>query len=170
MSDSNEKMVILKRIATFLAGALLMFAVMSFTVVANVKTRNEALAAELDASRYQAGRLLNDAKAQLESGEYEQARTSLAVLFEKHPGSEESSAGKMLLTEIADANAASDIRWAAAMQGLKAKWTEARIAAIRAESEAARVQMEKGLADKMAQEWENAKGTVRKEWEDAARM
>lgn len=170
MSNGDDKMIMLKRIATFLAGALLTFAVMNFTVVAKEKAQNEALTAELDASRYQAGRLLSDAKAQLESGEYERARSSLALLMDKHPGSAESSAGKKLLAEISDANTASDAKWAAALQGLKLKWTAERVAAIRAESEAARVLMENGLGDKIALEWETTKDAVRKEWEAAARQ
>lgn len=170
MSNGDDKMIVLKRIATFLAGALLTFAVMNFTVVAKEKARNEALTAELDASRYEAGRLLSDAQAQLESGEYERARTSLAALLDKHPGSAESSEGRKLLVEITDANAASDAKWAAALQGLKLKWTAERVAAIRAESEAARVQMENGMKDKIALEWENSKDAVRKEWEAAARQ
>ncbi|MDY7028311.1 MAG: hypothetical protein SVR04_08450, partial [Spirochaetota bacterium] len=55
------------RIGLFVAGGLLVFAVMSFTVVNNAKKANVELTQTLDASRYEAGRLLADAKAQFEA-------------------------------------------------------------------------------------------------------
>lgn len=170
MSNGENTKVIVKRIATFLAGALLTFAVMSFTVVAKEKKQNEELTAALDASRYESGRLLSDAKAQLEGRDYERARTSLDTLFDRYPGSSESAEGKLLLVEIDAANAAADAKWAKASPALKQKWTEDRVAALRAESEAARAMMEDGLNDKIAQEWENSKDAVREEWEAKATM
>jgi len=170
MSNTDGRKDFVKRIFSFLAGALLTFAVMSFTVVAKEKAQNADLTAALDASRYQAGRLLSDARAQLANREYEGARTSLGTLFEKYPGSTESAAGKVLFAEVAEANKAADAKWAKVLPDIKQKWTADRVAAIRGESEAARLQMEKGLSDKLAQEWENAKDAVRKDWEAASQL
>jgi len=165
MSSGTNTKDTLKRILSFLAGALLTFAVMSFTVVAKEKAQNEELTTALDASRFQAGRLLSAAKAQLEAREYEKARSSLATLFDKYPGSTESAVGKTLLAEVAEADQTANERWAMAMPVVRQKWTADRVAAIRAESEASRIQMENGLSDKVAQEWENTEAAIRKEWE-----
>lgn len=165
MSNSDNVKIIVNRIVSFLAGALVMFAVMNITVVEQAKKKNVALAAELDASKYEAGRLLDQAKALLEANNYEQATASLTDLFDKHPGSAESVEGKALLALVEDSKEEADAKWSAAMPEVKQTWEADRMETLRAESETARIQMEKELSEKVAKEWEYSKENIRREWE-----
>ena len=59
----NEKLrIAVNRVVSFLIGGLLVYAVLSLTVVTKIKDQNAQLAKELDDSRYEAGRLLAAAK------------------------------------------------------------------------------------------------------------
>ncbi len=68
--------LLVNRIIALLVGGLLVFLVMTLTVVQTGKDDNAEMAIALDASRYEAGRLLDDAKAQLESKDYTAAKAS----------------------------------------------------------------------------------------------
>lgn len=167
MAGSEAGKNIVNRVIAFLAGALVVFAVMNFTVVDSSKKQNAELTAALDASQFQAGRLVSEARAQLEDRDYEKARSSLALLFDKHPGSAESVDGKTLLAAIDMAEKTADAKWAAAEPAIKQKWVADRMAELRSESEAARVQMEKEIADKVTNEWDRSQVSIRREWETA---
>lgn len=67
---ANQKNITLNRIVSFLAGGLLIFTIMSFSVVNKLKTQNTELAKALDTSIYEAGRLLADAKALFTAGDF----------------------------------------------------------------------------------------------------
>jgi hypothetical protein len=153
------------RIVAFLAGAVLVFAVMSFTVVTSANNRNAELTKTLDTSRFEAGRLLADAKAQFAARDFAKARVSLTTLFDNQPGSAETVEGKKLLSSIDAAEKAADAKWEAAVAGIKKKWTSDFANDLRAKSEQARAQMEKDMATTSDQEWEKAKAKVRENWE-----
>ena len=82
----EKRGVIIRCIISFLVGGLLVFAIMSLSVVNNLKAENAELTEALDTSRYEAGRLLEDAKAQLESGDYSEAKSTFKTLFEYYLG------------------------------------------------------------------------------------
>ncbi len=167
MPNKENGRIYLNRIVAFLAGGLLVFAVMSLTVVSGAKKQNAELTMALDASRYESGKLFADAQAQLDAGDYAKAKEALTILFAKHPGSAESTEGKSLFAVIEKEEKVAEARWEMALPGIRKKWADARAAELRQEADAARSQLEKGLNDKISQEWEGAKGKVRQEWEES---
>jgi hypothetical protein len=167
MDKQENKGLLFNRIMAFLAGGLLVFAVMSFTVVSSAKKENAVLTSTLDASRYEAGRLLADAKAQYASRDYGKAKESLNALFVNQPGSAEAVTGKKLLADIETAESKANKKWDAASAAVQAKWIKNRTAELRAGWDKDRAQLETGLTDKINQEWETEKGKVRADWEIA---
>jgi len=153
------------RIGFFLAGGLLVFAVMSFTVVNTAHRQNEQLTKTLDTSRYEAGRLLADAKAQYENRDYIEAKESLTTLFSNQPGSQEAIEGKDLIAAVENAEKAANAKWEAAMPGIKQEWSATLAAEIRAKADAERAKLEAGMDDTINKEWEKAKDKIRDNWE-----
>ena len=152
--------------SSFLAGGLLVFAVMSFTVVKSVKAENEELSSALDTSRFEAGRLLEDAKAQLSSGDYDEAEATLTALFANQPGSPEATEGKALLARIQEEAASADQRWEAALPSIREEWTEAMAAELQAKFNEDRLKFENELEATINDAWEKAQSKVRAEWSD----
>jgi hypothetical protein len=167
MDKQEDKRILMNRVISFLVGGLLVFALMSFTVVSSMKKQNTELAATLDASRYEAGRLLADAKAQLESRDFAKARESLSALLSNQPGSPEAEEGRAMLAVITTAEDKANAKWDKASAAIQKKWASARAAELRAESDKERAELEAGLAEKISQEWEKAKDEVRADWENA---
>ncbi|TVR67856.1 MAG: hypothetical protein EA427_12340 [Spirochaetaceae bacterium] len=162
----NEKTrLTVNRVAAMLAGGLLVFAVMSFTVVSNANNRIDELSRSLDTSRYEAGRLLADAEEQLAAGNYVQATASLETLFEHQPGSAEATEGRALLTTVRNAENAENARWDAAMPEIRAQWTADFAANLRAESTAARAELEENMDTMVGEEWTKVMNDIREEWE-----
>lgn len=81
MGKKEKRTLIMNRVVSFLAGGLIVFAVMSFTVVNSANAENAELSKALDTSQFEAGRLLDDAKAQLSTGDYTEAEASLTALL-----------------------------------------------------------------------------------------
>jgi hypothetical protein len=167
MDKQENRNLLLNRVMAFIAGGLLVFAVMSFTVVSNAKKENQALASTLDLSRFEAGRLLADAKAQYAARDYAKAKESLNTLFVHQPGSTEALAGKKVLSEIEVAEATANRKWDAALAAVQTKWILNRASSLRAQWDKDRSQLEAGLTDKINQEWESEKAKVRMDWEMA---
>jgi predicted Zn-dependent protease len=167
MDKQEDKRILLNRVISFLVGGLLVFTLMSVTVVSSMKKQNTELTATLDTSRYEAGRLLADAKAQLESREYAKARESLSALLANQPGSAEAEEGRTMLAVITTAEDKANAKWEKASAAIQKKWANARAAEIRAESDKARAELEAGISEKINQEWEKAKDQVRADWENA---
>ena len=162
----NEKTKLyVNRIVAFLLGGLLMFAVMSFTVVKNVKTQNAEITSALDTSRYEAGRLLEDAKAQLASGDYSEAKQSLTTLFENQPGSAEAAEGKKLMPTIETAEVKADEQWEAALPDIREQWSKNMKADLREKADAERAKLESEMDTRIAQAWDKEKEQIREEWE-----
>ncbi|WP_319417416.1 hypothetical protein [Marispirochaeta aestuarii] len=153
------------RIGFFMAGGLLVFAVMSFTVVNTANRQNEQLTKTLDTSRYEAGRLLADAEAQLENRDYIKAKESLTALFANQPGSEEAVKGKALMVSVEKAEKASNVKWEAAMPAIKQEWSEKLTAEILSKADAERAKLEASLEETINKEWDKAKTKIRAEWE-----
>ncbi len=165
MTKTESMKLYAGRIALFLAGGLLVFAVMSFTVVNTVKKQNEELTKTLDISRYEPGRLLADAEAQLESKNYIEAKESLTTLFTNQPGWEEAGEGKALMMIIEEAEKVANANWEAAMPDVKQKWSEELAAEILTKSDKERTVLEENMDETINKEWEKVKSEVREEWE-----
>jgi hypothetical protein len=144
---------------------LLVLAVMSFTVVNSVRSKNDELTKALDTSLYEAGRLLSSAQADYVSTDYARAETTLRTLLEKQPGSPEAVEGKELLAEVVSAQAESDKRWATEMPAIEKAWSAKLIADLRAKSDLARTELENGLPDTVSKAWDQAKEQIRADWE-----
>ena len=166
MEKNEKRTLIINRVVSFVAGALLVFAVMSFTVVRSANAENAELSQALDTSRFEAGRLLEDAKAQLSSGDYKEAEASLTALFANQPGSPEATEGKALLAMVEQEAAEADQRWEAALPSIREEWTEAMAAELRAEFEEDRAKFESDLEATINTAWEKARSDVRATWSE----
>jgi len=161
----NEKLRIgVNRVLSFVLGGLLVYVVVSMTIVSNIKGQKEQLAKELDESRYEAGRLLADAKAQLAQKDYGKAKGTLTALLEKRPGSNEATEGKRIYAEVEATIANENARWEAAVAGIRAQWAKEMTAKLRGQSEEQRLQMEKDMDNALNKEWEKMKDQIRQEW------
>lgn len=164
MEKNEGRTMFINRVVSFLVGGLLVFAVMSFTVVNNVNAENEELAEALDTSRFEAERLLEDAKAQLSNRDYAEAEASLTVLFANQPGSDEATEGRALLAQVEEQQATADSRWEAALPSIREQWTETMVAEIRAKADADRVELENELEETVNEAWDDAISEVRESW------
>ena len=161
----NEKLrIAVNRIMSFLIGGLLVLLVMNMTVVSTVKAQNAQLTKELDDSKYEPGRLLADAKAQYANREFDKVKETLTVLFDKRPGANETTEGKKLYADAEAAITNDNVKWEAAVSGIRERWAREMTAQLRGQSEKARLEMEKGLNDTLSKEWEKMKDQVRQEW------
>jgi hypothetical protein len=160
--------LVLNRVVSFLAGGLLVFAVMSLSVVSGAKALNKDLAKQLDVAVNEPSRLLNDAKAQFKDQDYAKARETLSTLFTNRPGSEQAVEGKLLDATIVAAETKANSAWEAASAGVKARWAKEKATELRTKADSTRDELEKGLPAAIDQEWEKAKDQIRKDWENKA--
>ena len=161
MIENQTTRVWVNRVLAFLLGALLIYAVMSLSIVKNVKEENEALKTEL----YDASRLLTNAKGFFENGNYSEAIKTLDTLFEKHPGASEMVEGKQLYAEVEAEKNALDRKWEAAVGAIREEWATTMAAQLRAEFEKDREKLEKNMDDVLNTEWDKMKDKIREEWE-----
>jgi hypothetical protein len=166
MSRDAGSGVWVNRVFAFLAGGLLVLAIMSFAVVSPVKTKNEALTKQLDEVQNGAARLLAEAKALVENKSYETALRTLATLLEKQPGSPEAAEGKMLSLQIQTAVREKDAKWEAAVAGVRTTWERSKAAELREKADKDRQQVDAGMTETLNSEWELAKEKVRQAWEN----
>lgn len=165
MANFKENLLV-NRIIALLVGGLIVFAIMSLTVVQTSNKENARLVIALDESRYGAERLLADAKVQLENNEYTESKATLEELFIYQPGSAEAAEGKTLLTSIITAEDEATARWEAALPQIKDEWSQDKAAELRAESVKERADMEADLEKTIDQAWNKAKSEVRTTWEE----
>ena len=165
MANFKENLLV-NRIIALLVGGLLVFLIMTLTVVQTAKNENAEMIIALDASRYDAGRLLDNAKAQLENKDYSASRDTLEELFINQPGSPETVEGKTLLISVNTAEAEATARWEAALPQIKKDWSDAMTAELRAESDKERADMETNLEKTLDQAWKKAESKIRTTWED----
>lgn len=164
MANLKENLLV-NRIIALLVGGLLVFGIMSVTVVQTGKKQLAAMTVELNTSLYEAGRLLDDATAQLENNDYAKAKESLEKLFTNQPGSSEAVEGKALLISIEAEQSSAEARWIAALPEIKKEWSETMAAELRAESDEKRFEMEAGLEKTIDQAWDKAESKIRADWE-----
>jgi hypothetical protein len=155
----NEKARIwTNRIVSLVIAGGLMFLIMNYGVA-------EKLRKELDSSKYEATGLLNDANAYFENKDYYRAKETLNTLFEKRPGSIEAVEGKKLYTQMEEAQKALDTKWEAAVGGIREEWAIAMAAQLREDFKKEGEELEKNMDNKLNNEWEKMKDTIREEWE-----
>lgn len=157
--------LLVNRIIAVLIGGLLVFAIMSLTVVKTEKNENAQLAIALDESRYEAGRLLSDAKAQLTNQNYTASKASLEELLVNQPGSTEAIEGKVLLASIKTAESDATAKWEAALPQVKEDWSKAMTELLRANSAKEQAKMEEGLEKTVNQAWDKEKSKIQATWE-----
>ena len=162
MIENQTTRIWVNRVLAFLLGALLMYAVISLSIVKSVKKENEALKTEL----YDPGRLLTNAKGFFENGNYSEAMKTLDTLFEKHPGASEMVEGKQLYADIEAEQNALDKKWEAAAGTIREEWATKMAAQLRAEFEKDREKLEKNMDDVLNTEWDKMKDKIREEWEN----
>jgi hypothetical protein len=162
----NEKgNVWVNRIISFLAGALLLFAIMSLAVVQPVKSQVADLTTQLDDVQNGAARLLSEAQVLAESGSYASAQRTLNALFEKQPGSLEVVEGRKLYTQIEMTTLAKDQKWEAAVGAIRASWEKATATELLAKAEQDKQLVATNMSDTLINEWAKVKDQVRREWE-----
>lgn len=158
----NEKARIwVNRLFAFLVGALFIYAVMSLSIVKNVKEENVALNKQL----YDASRLLTNAKGFYDNKNYGDAMKTLETLFEKHPGTSEMVEGKPLYAKIEAEKNALDQKWEAAVGAIREEWAITMAAELRAKFEKDKETLEKNMDDVLNTEWDKMKDKIREEWE-----
>jgi len=154
------------RIFAFLAGALIMLAVMSVAAVKPVKSQNEALVKQLDELQNGAARLLGEAQIFVAEKKYQDAQNTLKVLFEKHATSTEAAEGKKLLADIEISVREKDRRWDAVAESVRTAWEKTKALELRAQADLSRKAVDAGMAETLASEWEKEKDRVRQQWEN----
>jgi hypothetical protein len=156
----NEKTRIwVNRIASMVIAGGVMFLVMNFGVT-------DKLRKELNASKYEATELLNDAQAFYENEDYDRAKETLNILFEKRPGSNEAVEGKKLYTQMETEQNDLDAKWEAAVGGIREEWEIAMAAKLREAHMKEGEKLEDGMENLLNNEWEEIKDTIRQEFEN----
>jgi len=162
----NEKARIwVNRIVSLIIAGGLMFLVMNFYVAEKIRK-------ELDECKYEAARLLNDAKASFENKDYDKAKETLNTLFIKHPDSNETAEGKKVYAEIEDAvknQEELDKKWEAAVGGIREEWAKTMVVQLREQLKEKAItekdELEKNMDDMLNSEWDKVKEEIREEWE-----
>jgi len=161
MIENQTTRVWVNRVLAFLLGALLIYAVISLSIVKNVKAENTELKKEL----YDPGKLLTSAKELFGNRNYGEAKKTLDNLFEKHPGATEIAEGKQLYAELEAEQNALDKKWEAAVGAIREEWATTMAAQLRAEFEKDRETLETNMNDVLNTEWDKMKDRIRDEWE-----
>ncbi len=166
MAQNEKSKLNVNRLLAFLVGGLLVFGVMSLTVVKSVRTENTELTEALDVSRYEAGRLLSGAEAQFAAGDFVEARASLEALIENQPGSAEAVEGRTLLVAVQTAISEAEARWEQELPGIRDAWSAEMAAKLLADSDDVRAKLESEMEATINAAWERAKADVRSDWEN----
>jgi hypothetical protein len=158
MIKNDKTRIWVNRIASMVIAGGVMFLVMNYAVT-------DKLRKELDASKYEATELLNDAQAYFENEDYGRAKETLTTLFEKRPSSKEAVEGKKLYTQMETAQKDLDTKWDAAVGGIREEWAIAMAAKLREDFAKEGEQLEKNMENLLNSEWEEMKDTIREEFE-----
>jgi hypothetical protein len=158
MSKNEKSKIWVNRIVSLIIAGGLMFLVMNYSVAGKLRK-------ELDSYKYEATGLLNDAKAYFENKDYDRAKRTLDTLFEKRPSSNEAIEGKKLYNQMETAQKELDIKWEAAVGGIREEWAIAMAAQLREDFRKEGEQLEKNMDNLLNKEWEKMKDTIREEWE-----
>lgn len=162
----------INRLLSFVAGGVIVFAIMSLAVVSPIKSEKEDLTKQVDEAAKQldevqngAARLLSEAKVLVESDSYDDALSTLDTLFEKQPGSTEVLEGRKLYAEIEIVVQAKEQKWEDAVGPIRAAWEKATAAELLSKAEQDRQLVETNMAETLIKEWERAEDQIRQEWE-----
>jgi hypothetical protein len=156
MQESTR--VSVNRFVSAFAGGLAVFVIMYVAALSPANSRARALQEQLDTSAFGAGRLLDEAKAQLAGKHYKEAGEALAALDQNHPSSIQATEGRALTAQLEASRAKDNADWNLAVGGMRGKWVAAETARLRAESE-------KALQATVEQNWTAAQDALRAEWE-----
>lgn len=155
----NEKSKMwVDRILGFVVGGALVLLISSVGVVSPLKTENTALKTQLSEIQNGAPRLLSEAKAFVESKNYDSALKTLDTLFLQQPISTEAAEGKKMYATIEATVKQKNLKWEAVVGSLKTSWERTKATELRGK-------MEQDMTDTLNREWENSKDTIKKEWE-----
>jgi hypothetical protein len=158
MIKNDKTRIWVNRIASMVIAGGLMFLVMNFAV-------SDKLRKELDASKYEATELLKDAQAYFENEDYGRAKQTLTTLFEERPSSKEAVEGKKLYTQIETVQKELDVKWEAAVGGIREEWAIAMATKLREDFRKEGEKLEKNMEDLLNSEWEEMKDSIREEFE-----
>jgi len=156
------------RVFAFIAGGLVVFIVLQFTI-GSINDDLSKQTKAFDDIKYEAGRLLEESKTYFENNDYNNAKRRLDTLFEKHSTSKEAIEGKTLYVKIEKAQEEADKKWAAAVMGIRNEWEKSMAKQWREELnnqfEKERDALEKNMDNKLNNEWNNSESQIRMEWE-----
>ena len=165
MIQNEGARIWVNRVFAFLAGGLVVLAIMAFAFVTPLRNDKESLTEQLDDAQNGAARLLAEAKEHVESKSYDNAIKTLNTLFQKQPGSSEVVEGRKLEAEISVMVQANQENWEAAVAEIRAAWEKARAAEILSKADEDRQLVETGLSETLVKEWDKAKDKIRQDWE-----
>jgi predicted Zn-dependent protease len=172
MTKNQGGRIWINRFIAFVAGGLIVLAIVFLAVVAPVRSEKEALAKQLDEMakqldeiQYGAIRLLAEAKVLAESESYDSALKTLNTLFEKQPGSSQVVEGRKLYAEIEITVQAKEQVWEDAVGPIRAAWEKATAAELLAKAELEKQLVETNMAETLISQWERAKDQIRLDWE-----
>ncbi len=166
MTENQGGRIWVNRVLAFVAGGLIVFAIMSLAVVAPVRSEKEALAKQLDEVQNGAARLLAEAKVLADSKSYDSALKTLDTLFEKQPGSSQMVEGRKLYADIEIAVQAKQQKWDAAVGPIRTAWEKATATELLTKAEQDKQLVETGMAETLIREWDKVKDQIRKDWEN----
>ena len=157
VKNENGKLWVNRIISMILAGGV-MFLIMNYGVANKLRE-------ELDSTKYEATRLLDDAKAFFENGNYAKAQGTLDTLFEKRPGSDAAAEGKKLSAQMETVKAGLNTKWDAAVVKIREEWAITMAAKLREDFKKEGEELEKNMEGLLETEWDKMKDSIRKEWE-----
>jgi len=158
MSINEKSKTWIDRAVGFLIGGLLILLIANVGFLGPLRSQKLALETQLNEIHNGAVRLLDEAKAFVESKNYDSALKTLDTLFIQQPISAETVEGKKLYASIEATVNKNNQKWEAAVGALKAAWEKARAKELRSD-------LENGMADTLSREWENTKDAIKKDWE-----
>lgn len=153
------------RVISFLIGGLVLFIIVQINVVGGLEDRNTKLTKELEGIKFEPGRLLAQSNTYFEINDYNNAKRVLDNLFEKHPGSDETTKGKLLYIQIEKQQKDRDKKWNAAEKEIREDWTKKMIIELKEQWAKEKAQKEQDLNNNLDTEWNNSKAKIREEWE-----
>ena len=169
MSMNETIKIWVNRVIAFLAGTLLIFIIMQVSIVSTERDLNAKLMRELDAIRYEPGRLLAQGKDFFSKKDYENAKRVLTDLTLEHPTSTEAAESKTLYAAIEKQQLAMDEKWAAIEPGIRQTWeketTQEWRDELKLQFEKDSTKLENELEKNLQWEWHKVKDKLRKDWE-----
>lgn len=166
MLKNEGTRVWVNRIFAFVAGGLIVLAIMSVAAVTPVKNQNAVLTTQLDELQNGAARLLAESRLFVADSKYQNAQNTLKTLFEKHSTSTEAAEGKKLLAEIETAIREQDRAWDAVAENVRTAWEKTKAQELRSLADVIRKAVDSSMAETLSSEWEKEKDRIREKWQN----